>query len=146
MCTFYYPQLVEHRQIRGENQCAATLEVLSGPWIILKFHRTKNSDVGFIVYWRDASANVDDFIYFIDYMRQNDMLNESQTVEIRYIDKDTDNPSKFQSAQQQYAEQIAGAAQEAGSLAAAVRELKFTPINQVISTFSTEQIGMEYDR
>ena len=146
LCSFYHPQLVDHVQIRGEKQSAATLELLSGPWIILEYKPFNSRIGGFLVYWKDRTSSVDDFLYFIDFMRQKNMLHETYAIELRYIDKDTDIPTKFQSAQQQYAEQIAGAIDDADSLAGLVKAIKFTPINNVISTFSEEKIGMEYDR
>jgi hypothetical protein len=145
-CSYFYPQGVGSRQVRGEERCAAILETLTGPWIILKYGVPKKGISGFVIYYRNSHASVDEFLYFIDFMRRYGILDENHKVQIRYIEDGGANATNFQSAQQQYAEQVAWSLEGPGTLATAVRSIEIDPINNVISMFSEEQIGMEYDR
>jgi hypothetical protein len=74
------------------------------------------------------------------------MIEEHYKVQIRYIEDRGLNATRFQSAQQQYAEQVARSIDDPGSLATAVRAITIKQINNVVSEFSDMPIGMEYDR
>ncbi|TIM15505.1 MAG: hypothetical protein E5Y67_07085 [Mesorhizobium sp.] len=45
-CSFFYPQTVRRAQLRGQQRCAATLEMLTGPWI---FYNTMQMLAGKLV-------------------------------------------------------------------------------------------------
>lgn len=145
-CSYFYPQGDRGIRVLGEESCAAILEVLTGPWIILRYRDDQKHIFGYVVYYRDSDASVDDFLYFIDYMRRSGMLNENDSVRIRYIGADGMNATVFQSAQQQYADLVAKSLTDPASLAAAVRKISIEPINNIVAKFSDMEIGMNYVR
>lgn len=145
-CTYFYPQDVKSIQVRGETRCAAILEVLTGPWIILKYHETRSTASGFIIYYKNSKASTDEFLYFFDFMRRHGILGEGHKIQIRYLDDGGANALSFQTAQQQYAEQVARSLEDPGTLAAAVRAVTIDSISNVTKKFSEIEIGLEYDR
>ncbi|MCB4805150.1 hypothetical protein QO001_005054 [Methylobacterium brachiatum] len=145
-CTYFYPQGDRGIQVLGSKKCAAILEVLTGPWIIIRYRNEEMRQNGYIIYYRDDEASVDDFLYFIDYMRRYGMLADHDKIRIRYIENGSATSSTFQSAQQQYAELVAKSLTDPDSLAAAVRRIVIEPVNSIAVKFVDEQIGMEYAR
>ncbi|WP_163006124.1 hypothetical protein [Methylobacterium brachiatum] len=145
-CSYFYPQGDRGIQVLGSGRCAAILEVLTGPWIILRYRDEGSRHNGYIIYYRDDDASVDDFLYFIDYMRRYGMLADNDKIRIRYIENGAATASTFQSAQQQYAELVAKSLTDPDSLAAAVRKIVIEPVNSIATKFTDMQIGMEYAR
>lgn len=144
-CSFFYPQAVRHAQVRGKQKCAATLEMLTGPWIILQHDQSQDQKAGLIVFYRPSGETTEEFLYLLDYMRQNAILDQ-YSITIRSIDRDGKKANNFQKARQYFIEAMRATYDGEGSLFDSINSIKFSAMNNLISSFSEIEIGMEYDR
>lgn len=81
--TFYYPDLVMvRRHGDGENQ-AATIESLTGPYLILQHGRSSKCDPGFVIYYNRAGSSSEEFAYFLDCLSRYQMLERDKKIRVR---------------------------------------------------------------
>jgi hypothetical protein len=145
-CSFFYPQTVRRAQVRGKQRCAATLEMLTGPWIIMQHAGDQNRKEGLVVFYKPPGETVDEFLYLLDYLRQHGLLDQKYSITIRSIDKAGGILNNFQKAKQYYIEAMGATYEGDGSLSDAINEITIVPMHNLISTFSEIEIGLEYDR
>ncbi|MDF3214819.1 hypothetical protein EN962_00315 [Mesorhizobium sp. M7A.F.Ca.CA.001.09.2.1] len=144
-CSFFYPQTVRRAQLRGKQRCAASLEMLTGPWIILQYDGNSERKAGLVVFYRPPGETVDEFLYLLDYMRQHGLFDLERQIFIRSIDKAGTSLQNFQKARLHYIEAMGATDEGKNSLLDVLNNIRFELINNVISTFSEIQIGMSYD-
>lgn len=144
-CSFFYPQAVRRAQVRGTQRCAATLEMLTGPWVIMHHEGDDNRKEGLVVFYRPSGETVDEFLYLLDYLRQHNLLDQ-YSIAVRAIDKYGSASNNFQKARQHYIEAMGATYEGTGSLSQTINAIKFQPMHNLISTFSEIEIGMDYDR
>ena len=143
-CKYFYPQLDGRANLQPEKARAASLEMLTSPWIILEYkHGPGHSLRGFIVYYRRDGNNEEQFMYLLDYLRHYQVLAEGAKVEVRMLGGDPMAATRFQKAQHRYIEGL-GDDSETTELAAKVSEIKFAKIANTVTDFSTIDIGMDY--
>lgn len=140
-CRFFYPQLVRKTNIQPEKAKAARLEMLTGPWIILEFKKDKYRK-GFIIYYRRKGEKTEEFIYLIDYLRHYQVLSEDIDIQIRTLDSSPTASSIFGKAVDRYIEEMTESDQDS-DFSKLVRNIKFSSMPQVKSTFSEVEIGMD---
>lgn len=144
-CSFFYPQPVRRAQLRGEQRCPATLEMLTGPWIILRHEATHNKRAGVVVFYRSPGETTDEFVYLLDYLRQHGLLDAKRDITIRSMEREGISVNNFQKARQFYLDVMQISYTGAGSLADAIGNIKFEMMHNLISTFSKIEIGMSYE-
>jgi hypothetical protein len=172
-CEYFYPQLVRKANLQAFKAKAANLEMLTAPWIVLKYKMENgDKDWGVIVFYRRQGSKVEEFMYLIDYLRHYQVLNANTFVQIKVLDSDALAGPMFQKAVQKYIDDIEFDETEEDSscednetsdiesdiadaeerekradsdLATLVREIKFSKMQQVASTFSTVELGMDYE-
>lgn len=143
-CKYFYPQLDGRANLQSDKARAATLEMLTSPWIVLEYKHGKNhSERGFIVYYRRAGGTEEEFIYLLDYLRHYQVLGEAEKIDVRMLEGDAAALARFQRAQQRYIEGLGDGA-EATELARRVKEIKYSKMTQIITDFSSVDIGMDY--
>lgn len=143
-CKYFYPQLDGRANLQPDKARAATLEMLTSPWIVMEYRHGRNhSQRGFIVYYRRSGETEEEFMYLLDFLRHYQVLEEGTKVEVRSLEGDAAAASRFQKAQQRYVESLGDNA-HATELAAKVSAIKYTKMTQVITDFSTIDLGMEY--
>jgi hypothetical protein len=145
-CGFYYPQQVRRAQVRGAEQNAATIEMLTGPWIILQYGPFGGQSAGYIIFYREDGETVDEFLYLVDFLRQHSLLGESHEITIRAFSTHGLSMSNFDKARLIYKNQVIGANAENVSLGEAINRIKYVPMNNVVSQFCPDELGSSYDR
>lgn len=103
--SFYYPDLVMvRRHGDGINQ-AATIESLTGPYLIIRHGEADNCSPGFLIYYNRPGASAEEFEYFLDSLSRFQMLESDQTIRIRVADVSAidDLKSVFAKAKKKYA-------------------------------------------
>jgi len=103
--TFYYPDLVmfrRHGDVWGQ---AATIESLTGPYIIIKHGAAKKSEAGYLIYFNQrGELSPQSLEYFIDSLSRYQMLESGEKIRVRCTGADDeDMRSKFETAKQRYA-------------------------------------------
>lgn len=144
-CQYFYPQLVRKANVQVEKARAATLEMLTAPWIILEYKKPKSGDRrGVVVFYRRNGSTTQEFMYLIDYLRHYQVLGEDTDVLIKTLDTVPTAHATFQKAVQQYIEEMSDGNAD-NDLSTLVKAIKYSKMTQVISTFSSIELGMDYE-
>lgn len=139
-CTYYHPDLVRAR-VTSNTLKAATAEMLLSPWQILEFGATEvtNNQRGYVVYYREPAASVDELKFLIDYFFRYQLVADSVRIEIRAPFADPKASSYFATAKEQYAREYFNFPEFAKRL----EQITFSSIPTVLSQFSTTELGMD---
>lgn len=143
-CRFFFPQLASRANLQTESATAATLEMLTSPWVILE-HRAPNEKPGLVIFYKRDGKTSDEFMYLLDYLRQHGVFDEDRIIRVRTFDADKTSPANFQKALQRYIEQMSDGEGE-NDLGRRIEAIDFSNIPQIRSTFSTIEIGMDYEK
>lgn len=136
---FHYPDLVRKKKVQVSAR-AATLEMLTGPWIILSYPATKQNPPGYIVYFRGSGKYTEEFLYLLDYLMHYQMVKQGIAIQIRTFDTAENAHALFNRAVDEYIENYEG---QESDFAANLRAIKFELMEQIQSQFSTLNIGMK---
>lgn len=102
--TFFYPDLVivrRHAEIWNQS---ATIESLTGPYLILKYHAFETNKPGYVIFYNRNGAKVEEFEYFIDMLSRYQLLNSENDIHIRVtsLNPDENINSNFETAKKKY--------------------------------------------
>jgi hypothetical protein len=102
--TFYYPDLVLSRRHTEDSQ-AATIESLTGPFLVIKHGDCPENKRGYVVYYNRQGNSVEEFMYLIDCLSRFQLLESDQALRIRCVSEGTasDVKSRFENAVARYA-------------------------------------------
>jgi hypothetical protein len=138
-CRFYYPNLVRRNNVQPEHARAATLEMLTGPWIILFYSDPDTKRDGFVIFYRRSGDSVPEFLYFIDYLMCYQVLQANTEVYLRTLDTALNAPALFDKAVSEYTEQCDNSAE----ILARLKAIKYAQINDIHTQFSQIELGMD---
>jgi hypothetical protein len=137
--SFYYPEIYFNKLAHDENR-AATIETLLGPWQIIKYTKytkdTKSDHL--IVYMRTPGANIEEFVYFIDYLFRYQLIHNMDEITIRIPSADNMAASNFEKAKHAYI----FARGEDIDFSQRLSKIKFKPLTTVFTQYSPIEIGM----
>lgn len=141
-CSFYYPDLIGVRP-KTNNRDAASLEMLTSPWQIIRYFpqqgsRTTTSSRAYFFYYRGLGDTVDEFKYLIDFAFRYQLLGEDEEISLRMPFGGNTAAALFERAKEEYAHDFYGLPEFRQRLA----RFTFTSVTSVIKQFSTVQIGM----
>ncbi|HEY5891820.1 MAG TPA: hypothetical protein VIT91_01190 [Chthoniobacterales bacterium] len=139
-CKFYHPDLVRAR-VTSNTLKAATAEMLLSPWQVLEYEPTEltNNQRGYVVYYREPAAAVDELKFLIDYLFRYQLVADSVRIEIRAPFADSKASAYFATAKEQYAKEYFNFPEFEKRL----EQITFSSIPTVLSQFSTTQLGMD---
>lgn len=139
-CRFYYPHLVRKKNVQLDRAKAATLEMLTAPWIIMSFiNPKKQNQKGYVVFLRRRGESIDEFLYLIDYLMHYQILIDNTEVMIKILDPDPNAAAYFSKARTQYVDQAEGGQ----AMKERLELIKFGQINHVKTSFSEIELGMD---
>ncbi len=103
--TFYYPDLVMYRRHGDGSSQAATIETLTGPYIIIKHGSADNCAPGFVIYYNRDGDTTEEFEYFLDSLSRYQMLEADQKIRIKVTHDNSNHDMKgiFEKAKKKYA-------------------------------------------
>lgn len=103
--TYYYPDLVMVRRHGDGTKQAATIESMTGPYLILKHGEAVNCSPGYLIYYNRSGKTSEEFEYFLDCLSRYQMLEGNQLIRVRVTDGAAINDLKsvFQMAKNKYA-------------------------------------------
>jgi hypothetical protein len=81
--TFYYPDLVLSRRQGDVWDQPATIETLTGPYIIIKHGAFDRHPSGYLIYYNSPANSVEEFEYFLDSLSRFQMLEKDEKIRIR---------------------------------------------------------------
>lgn len=133
-CDYWYPDLVTARW-RTQKPSAATLEMLTGPWIVLRANGPTPSY--FIWYRSRGSSTVDHFKYLLDFVFRYQVLSTDDVeVTIRLVGADADAITNFAQAREQYARMM-------HLEPSRLKKVTVANVDNVRRSFDEREIGME---
>lgn len=138
-CSFWYPDLVRRKKIQLSAR-AATLEMLTGPWIILSYPDGDGAPGGYLIYFKGAGKHAEEFLYLLDHLMHYQMVRPGIAIGVRILDADDNAPAQFKRAVDEYIGNYEG---QDSDLATLLRAISFDVIPQVKSQFSQVKIGMK---
>jgi len=139
-CKFFYPHLVRRKVVQPEHAKAATLEMLTAPWIILSYSDPKKkTKKGFVIFYKKRGSSVDEFLYLIDYLMHYQVLVDETEVYIKILDPNPGAAAFFGKAKDQYVEEYEGGPEIRDRLNA----IQFGQINNVRTKFSELELGID---
>ncbi len=139
---FHHPQLVRKSNFQIVEARAATLEMLSSPWIMMGWEDEDTRREGFVVFHK-RETTVDDLVYLLDYLRHFQLLQKKIDVTIKVPQSDTGASVTLQKAVRKYIDHISGH-NEDSDLSRLLQRVKLTFVPEIKTSFSTDAIGMEY--
>lgn len=103
--TFYYPDLLLSRRSGAVWDQQATVEVLAGPFMIIKYPAILGLDEGYTIYYNRPGETKEEFEYLIDCLSRYQILGSGARVAIRMAGADTHDgyKSNFHLAAKSYA-------------------------------------------
>lgn len=141
-CKYFYPQLDGRANLQPEKARAATLEMLTSPWIVFEYKHGPNLvQRGVIVYYRRSGETEEEFMYLLDFLRHYQVMEDASKVEVRSIAADA--AARFQKAKQRYIENL-GDNGHSTELAEKVNAIGYSKLTQVVTNFSSIDLGMDY--
>jgi hypothetical protein len=151
-CWFYYPDLDRHANVQREQARAASIEMLTSPWIIMQYRRPSDGRSGMLIYYRRAGDSEEEFLYLLDYLRHYQLIGACD-IRIRTLNAARHTKAVFQRACQRYisAYEPGPATGEVNAVIGqktAFREqieaITIDNLNQVQPVFSEVDLGMDY--
>lgn len=148
-CSFHHPDLVRKANIQQNAARAATIEMLTGPYIAMKYAfpvgeaRYKEQE-GIVIFLRRIST-VSSMKYLVDYLRNIQVIKDpSLSITFRVNEDAGAATQKLQSAIAEYLS--SENANNDSSLASRLKSITVDRVVEITTAFSELQIGMEYDR
>lgn len=102
--SFYYPDLVMSRRQGDVWEQSATIETLTGPYIIIKHRAAESCSAGYVIYYNRPGDSPEEFEYFLDSLSRYQMLESGEKIRIRVTNEKAidDLKSVFQVAKKKY--------------------------------------------
>ena len=144
-CRFFFPQLIRKTNLRLQTAKAATLDMMSSPWIVLEYDRD-DAGRGIIIYYRRRIKEPRELVYLIDYLRHFQLLLPNTHITIRVL---SDNELAFQNfdhAKRMYAEDIIRSTTDpvTGSdmtIVDLIKRIKMSSMQNVVRTFCLQELA-----
>lgn len=143
-CSFFFPQLASRANVQPDSAVAATLEMLTSPWVILE-HKAPKAEQGMVVFYKREGKTTDEFMYLLDYLRQHGAFDDDRRIRIKSFAGDKAIGANFQKASQRYIEEMSNGVDGENELGSRISVIEFSNVPQVKSVFSDVEIGMEYE-
>jgi hypothetical protein len=102
--TFWYPDMMMHKVKHGEYwEQPATIEQLSSPILITKYEKNDGKK-GYLIYYKRAGNEIDEFVYLIDMLSHYQILSEELQITLKFIgqDRDSNIMANFKNAKLKY--------------------------------------------
>lgn len=142
-CSYLFPQLARKANVRNDTARAATMEMLTSPWIILKYREPSRHEYDrYVVFCKRRANGAEDFMYLIDHLRHYQLLTKPHSVTVKTLARDADTSVLFGKAKDQYIDAVLGSNSEV-ELSSVIRSISFQPFSQVVSSFSSVNLGMK---
>ncbi len=102
--TFYYPDLVMNRRQGDVWGQPATIESLTGPYLIIRHKEADNCTPGYLIYYNRDGDSPEEFEYLLDTLSRYQMLESGEKIKIRVTSTDStdDLKSVFHLAKKKY--------------------------------------------
>lgn len=136
-CRFFYPPLVLAKNVQP-SACAATIEMLTGPWIILKHRRQGFERDSVLIFYRGRGERVEEFSMLFDYLMFHGLVEDGVEINVRTLMPDPEASAQFTKAIDDYIRCIGGGPE----ISKLLKDIRYESMTQVRRVFSETEIGM----
>jgi hypothetical protein len=137
--TFFYPDLFLSKAHGDQWSHAASVELLLGPWIIIKHKEIPDQlKEGYLIYYMRAGSQIDEFVYFLDALSRFQMLLGDEPIRIRLVNAVGEAANNFNIAKDKYLREWGADKQRARRL----NEISIHSIPTRETSFNLVEIGM----
>jgi hypothetical protein len=141
LCEFYYPHLVRRNNLKFDKAPAATLEMLTSSWVILRSSFDANAPKNkYTIFYRKKGYEVSEFLYLLDCLAHYQMLGPEFDIKIKALEPHISAPAKFKLAVDEYIERCGG-----GEMGRVLNSIRFERMTKITQEFSEVEIGMRDD-
>jgi hypothetical protein len=139
---YYYPDLINKKVVSARTRFAATMEMLLGPFLVLRYKiQKKNNIFGLLIYYKKEGKSTEEFIYIIDYLFYYQQLQNYEKIDICLINPSKDAPAIFAIAKKEYLVKL----NESEKLEERLNAINYRSVNNIFKSFSEVEIGMRYE-
>lgn len=138
---FFYPPLVLAKNVQPSAR-AATTEMLTGPWIILKHRLPAALKESVVVFYRGKGEQIEEFSLLIDYLMFHGLVDEGIDILVCALMPDTEAKALFVKAIDDYILRYDGG----DEFTLMLKAIRYQSMTQVRRAFSTTEIGMDRGR
>lgn len=91
---FFYPDLKISRPIPDTTDSPATIEMILGPFLIIKYKEFERNDgssrekEGFLIYYKLSGASKEEFLFFLDTLSSYQIFKHNINISVRMINSD----------------------------------------------------------
>lgn len=139
LCRFYYPNLVRKKNVQDTQ--AATIEMLVGPWIVMKYRLIQDGKEDVMVFYKGRGERTQEFLHLIDYLLYHNLLEQGVSVKIRTLDPHPTSAAVFQKAISDYIEAFEGGP----DIEKRLKAIEYKQISKIRMNFSLVELGMRHD-
>ncbi|MFG1205546.1 hypothetical protein [Xanthobacter flavus] len=144
-CRFFYPQLVRKMNYNLRAAKAATLDMLSSPWVIME-HDRSDGRRGITIYHKRAVEDPRELVYLIDYIRNFQLLVPEVSISVRALASNDSVFENFHKAKRIYIDKIIKPNQLAHdssseSIVDLVNKIDVTSFQNVARTFALKELA-----
>lgn len=137
---FFYPDLTRRAKVIGEWKAAASFEMLSSPFIVVKYKENLNEhEFGIYLYYARKGESREEFMYVIEYLFNYQVFQNASKIEIKLPSASPNAISQFEKAKEQYLEECG---EDSKDLADRLSIISASTVKQVVPQFSEVEIGM----
>lgn len=134
---YFYPPLVLAKNVQPSAK-AAIIEMLTGPWIILR-HRPKGRQKdSVLVFYRGPGAVIEEFSLLIDYLMFHGLVDEGVDISVRAFVQNKEARALFDKAIDDYIVRFEGG----DELSSLLKAIRYESMSFVRRQYSTVEIGM----
>jgi len=140
-CAWFYPDLKLYHP-KTETSTCATLDMLLGPWQILKYQKAGAlcQSEGFLFYYDGPGDNPDEFAYLLDCLFQLQLVKRHFVISIRMPNASPAAQNNFEKAKETYSYAFFPVHD---LILDRLRQITFDRIETVYTHFSEIDLGME---
>ena len=141
-CTFYYPDLFRKKKSDLSSKSPATIEMILGPWQILKYKN--DGTTGIIFYVKTHGETVEEFLYLIDYLIHYQIISFCDEIIIKLPFQSNFAASNFEKSINEYSRQQSNIPEEIEKFSERLKsKIRYEAVTNIVSSFSEVAIGME---
>jgi hypothetical protein len=134
---FFHPPLVLAKNVQPSAR-AATIEMLNGPWIVLKHQPKDLMKESVLVFYRGKGQRVEELSLLIDYLMFHGLVDDGVDILIRALMPDPEAKALFEKAIDAYIIRYDGGKE----IEERLKSIRYQSMTQVRRAFSTSEIGM----
>lgn len=141
-CSFYYPTSSRFKHAHDPLQHPATLEMLTSPWQIMKYviNGDPSQGIGLSIYMKTTGETKEEFIYLIDYLCNYQLLHQAERITFNLPKAHNLANTMFEKAIDEYIN-----LRKDDYFAKKIEKIKMRRVTNIITNFSTVEIGMRYE-